>query len=349
MITSGRRRAVAALFLFIAMGLGAQSSEQEPVTFGFDLLPFVGTSSAMPQARRIVSLNLVGGLSGGVEQAELGGVFNITTGEVSGVQLAGTGNVVTGAVDGLQGSGTANVVTGPVSGLQGAGTANVVVGDIQGLQAAGSANVVVGGMQGLQGAGAVNVVTRDVQGLQLGVLNVTAGEVEGGQIGILNYALASTGSIGLISVVPKGFLDVEFFTSEEGLALSGIRHGDGKIYNVYYAGSRFAPNGTDFAYGLGLGWQTPLAQSWSLNIDVTTTHVVFGGNFDKGSALIKLRPMASWRTGPRFALFGGPTLTLHATEADTNELDYLEMWSLDSGNDVDAGMWLGATVGVRVF
>jgi hypothetical protein len=311
---------------------------------------------------------------------ELGSLLNINTGSMQGVQLAGSANVVTADVDGVQGAGALNIVTASLNGLQGAGAGNIIVGDVNGLQVAGAGNVVAGESNGLQGAGAANVVsggsnglqgagaanvvvghvggaqlsgglnltTGDLQGMQLGVANITAGEVEGLQLGIFNYATDSTASIGLVSIVPRGFTDIEIFGSEEGLALAGLRHGTERIYNVYYLGSRLSGDEADFAYGLGLGWRRSLGRVWELNIDTTATQVVQDGNFEDGNTLTKLRTLASWRGGPNFALFGGPTFTLHLTDTDTEEFDYLELWSFtDDDDEIHAAMWVGATVGLR--
>lgn len=366
-----RRPALMTLFLaallLVAGSAVAQEdeSDQETIKFGFDFFPFVGTSSALPNASREVSMNLIGGLSGGIEKAELGGVFNVTTGSVDGAQLAGTANVVmedvngaqlagslniaSGSVNGIQGAGAVNVAGEGTSGLQGAGALNIATGDVAGFQGAGAANIVVGNVMGAQGAGAANIVTGDVVGLQLGVLNIAAGEVTGGQVGIFNYARASTASIGLISIVPEGFTDFEIFASEEGLTLAGLRHGTARIYNVYYAGARLTADGADFAYGLGLGWRRPFTTAWELNIDVTGTHIVTDGRWEEGDSLTKLRTLGSWRASDAFAVFGGPTLTLHLTETDTGEFSDLQLWSLTDNDDIHAGMWIGATLGVRIF
>lgn len=107
---------------------------------GADLLPWVGTSS-IPRGRsatRVLSLNVVAGLSGGLEGVEIGSVGNLQTRFVCGLQIAGA----------------ANVVTGPVRGMQIAGVVNVATGDVHGVQ-----------------LGVVNYAAR-VRGVQLGVLNV---------------------------------------------------------------------------------------------------------------------------------------------------------------------------------
>lgn len=201
---------------------------EEPVPFGFDFLPYAGSSSHAPARRRVVSLNLIGGLSGGIDAFELGLVFNVDQGLVSGLQLAGALNLVLADLAGVQWAGVANVVTGevrgaqaapinyargrvlggqlgalnlagPVVGLQ-AGALDIASGRVLGLQL-GALNIADGEAQGLQASAlniagrvrgaqlaAVNVVGGDVRGAQIGALNVTDGGVRGAQIGTLNIA-----------------------------------------------------------------------------------------------------------------------------------------------------------------
>lgn len=157
---------------------------QEPVPFGFDFLPYAGTSSNAPERRRVVSLNFIGGLSGGIDAFELGLVFNVDQGLVSGLQLAGALNLVSADLAGIQWAGLANVVTGEVRGAQSA-PFNYARGRVRGGQL-GALNL-AGPVAGVQ-AGALNIAAGPVLGLQLGALNVAGGEVEGLQAAALNVA-----------------------------------------------------------------------------------------------------------------------------------------------------------------
>ncbi|WP_230470384.1 carbohydrate-binding domain-containing protein [Lujinxingia vulgaris] len=175
-------------------------SGDDAIVFGLDLFPYVGTSSALPDAPRVVSFNMVGGLSGGTRLFELGGAFNVTRGDVQGFQLGGAANInagdragmqVAGAlntnggdVSGLGVGGAANINAGSVEGLQVAGALNINGGDVSGLGVAGAANVNGGSVQGLQVAGALNLNPQAFEGAQVGgALNLTRGDVQGLQIG----------------------------------------------------------------------------------------------------------------------------------------------------------------------
>lgn len=170
-----------------------------------------------------VSINIFGGLHGGVNGFEAGGFANVIKNDVNGVQAAGFSNTVLGNVRGVQaagfvnvakgkvdgvqgagfvnvaiesstavqGSGFANVIRGDNAGFQGSGFSNVVTGDLKGAQATGFSNVVRGELDGFQGAGFSNVTIGDVDGAQVaGFVNVAKGNVRGGQgAGFINVAV----------------------------------------------------------------------------------------------------------------------------------------------------------------
>lgn len=120
-----------------------------------------------------VSLNLLVGLSGGVEAFEAGGLINIDRYFVDGFQVAGFGNTVGGHVRGAQVSGFYNVNGTALNGFQGSGFVNVAGGSVRGAQATGFVNVAGRSVNGFQGAGFVNVAGAEVTGAQVsGFVNV---------------------------------------------------------------------------------------------------------------------------------------------------------------------------------
>lgn len=156
------------------------------------------------------SINMLIGLSGGVQGFELGGLHNTTKGDVRGVQLAGLGNVSTGVVNGLQigglynvdvnltkgliAAGIANVVTGPSAGAHFAGITNVTLRESWSFQASGISNVSVEGNHGMQIAGISNYNGKESEGAQLaGIANVNLAEHNSFQLaGIANVAINTT-------------------------------------------------------------------------------------------------------------------------------------------------------------
>lgn len=287
---------------------------QTEVFAGFDLFPLLGTSTALPEARRTVSLNLIGGVSGGIDAFELGSTFNLTLGPVRGAQLTMGANAS---------------------------------GDLAGLQLAGAANV-ADEVRGAQLTVGANVANGDVQGLQLSTVNV-AGRVDGLQLGVVNVARTSTASVGLISILTNGFTELEVFGSDEGLAMAGIRHGGDHVYNLYYAGARLIGERPQFAFGLGLGWRHRFSPTFEFSSDVTATGLADRTAFSGATALFKLRSLASWRPTSKVALFAGPTLTTLLTRTDSPLLDRTFWEFTDSGDETRIGTWIGGTLGARFF
>ncbi len=163
----------------------------------FSLLPTVSTNG--PLAGSVVnhaSLNLIGGYARGVDGAEVGGVFNILSENMTGAQVGGAVNLVGGRMRGVQVSGAINHTMGSVQGLQFAGASNTVWDTLSGVQVAGGVNVVKRGMTGTQVAGAVNVTLGDMDGVQVaGGMNVAHGVVRKSQVaGGLNYARTVQGA-----------------------------------------------------------------------------------------------------------------------------------------------------------
>lgn len=306
-----------------------QSEEQEePLAFGFDLLPFLGTSSSSPDRRRVVSLNLGGGLSGGIDLVEVAPGFNISTGDLRGAQIAGG--------------------------------FNIVAADVEAAQIAGGFNIASGLVDGVQVAGGFNVAGGEVTGVQVAPINVAGGHVNGVQIGVVNIARSADVGVGIIGIYTDGYLQAEAFGSDDGLLMGGIRHGSGSFYNVYFVGTRpFADGEAPLSYGLGVGWRAAISDRTDFSLDLTATTVVGGGtdwSWRDQYNLFKLRPMLSVDVFDGIALFGGPTVTLlvdadsHGSSSDVDELALIGGWELtDEGDDATVGIWPGFTVGARFF
>jgi hypothetical protein len=175
-------------------------------TVQFSLIPFVGTNHALSgNVINDYSLNLLGGYSLGVKKIELGGMFNIVSGNVNSAQLAGVFNAVGGDVTGVQMAGIFNANRGSVQGAQFAGVFNLnwngvkyfaAAGMInltrhgsQAVQAAGIGNVTIGKQESPHLAGLFNFSTDDVKSQIAGCYNFTAHNVKGWQVaGVVNFA-----------------------------------------------------------------------------------------------------------------------------------------------------------------
>jgi hypothetical protein len=172
---------LAFLYIFAA---GQTDSEPEIRSFQLSLVPFIGTEGTYAADNIYkVSLNILGGFTGGVDGVEFGGFLNVNRFSMTGLQGSGFANVVNGPVRGLQAAGFINANNGFTEGLQGAGFGNVINGNARALQGAGFGNIITGNMAGIQAAGFGNVTAGRTEGIQVaGFGNVTAGGIEGIQL-----------------------------------------------------------------------------------------------------------------------------------------------------------------------
>jgi hypothetical protein len=169
-------------------------------------LPFIGTNHALSaNVINDYSVNILGGFSMGVRKLEIGGIFNIVTGDVKGAQFAGTFNAVGGNVTGGQFAGVFNANRGNVDGAQLAGVFNFTWGEVDkfraagvfnfarngsnAVQLAGVSNMTVGNQDKPHLAGAFNLTTGNAKTQIAGSFNMAARDVHGWQgAGVLNFA-----------------------------------------------------------------------------------------------------------------------------------------------------------------
>ncbi len=163
--------------------------------------PFSTHGRMNAQVVNKVSVNIIGGYSGGTDLFEFGGVFNINKKNVKHFQAAGVFNNVGGSVGGFQFAGVYNMVQDSVRGMQGAGVSNVTKGNVEGVQITGVYNKAKN-VDGAQLAGVANIAKGVVKGTQLSSIYNKAKSVKGWQIGLINKVTdANTGySLGLINI-----------------------------------------------------------------------------------------------------------------------------------------------------
>ena len=239
-----------------------------PLSIG--LVPGLGFPPSSGDARKIVSVNALIGISWGIAGFEASGIMNITSHDVSGGQVAGIGNTVGGSLVGLQSGGVFNIVEGHAAGvqaagvfnvakkgggvLQGSGVFNMVEADVVGAQVTGVFNFSPG-IQGLQIAGVANVADGPVRGMQIGGVFNYAGamrgvqiafanagtDVAGLQVGVVNIAEAARGlQIGLVNVsgslagLPLGLINIV----GDGLMLFSVAWDDRGYGSVEFASGK---------------------------------------------------------------------------------------------------------------
>ncbi len=247
-----------------ASDVGSTTGETPPLlVVGADFVPYVGSSSS-PRGRasaRMVSFNLIGGLSAGLTGFELGSVFNLQTGVVRGAQIAGAFNLVEGNLSGAQIAGLLNYSGALEGGLELGGLANLATGDIEGAQIGGIGNLARGSARGLQFGGLLNFVTEDVVGSQIagamnyakagatglelaGVANVVPGPLVGGQIaGAFNLGQAPVKGLQLAGVANVAVGGMK------GAAVAPVNVATGQVHGVQIGVVNIAER-TDFSLGV---------------------------------------------------------------------------------------------------
>ncbi len=156
--------------------------------YQFSIIPGIGTHGKMnPQVVNGISINLIGGYSGGTSIVEVGGIFNIDKRDVKSCQIAGAVNLVGGKMDGVQISSLYNEVNDTIRGTQIAGLANVAKKEVKGIQIASLYNK-----------------AKNIKGLQIGFVNVTDG-TDGTSVGFINISKGKRAKhrVGFILRVPR--------------------------------------------------------------------------------------------------------------------------------------------------
>jgi hypothetical protein len=319
------------------------------------------------------SLNLLSGITGGVNGVELGGLYNRNKQYVKGVQVAGILNYTGGFSKGLQMGGVNNTVK-KTSNVQLAGIFNNTVELNDGLQAGGIFNI-AGKSSGAQIAGVFNCAKTSSAVQLAGIMNLTK---EGNKIqisGILNNAQTSTTQISLLNIAGNtGFqmglvnisgsddavmLGLLNFAKKGGLVEIGLSTGD------YIYGAANLITGTDRLYsiislgmhtsalsiGTGVGTRISLNPSKKDGIHLELVHNNFyridfkDTNLD--AWLEQFRIFYSKRIN-RLTLYGGPTVNVLLRDADfTKAKDPLYSILNNRGTKRNFDLWAGIEAGIR--
>jgi hypothetical protein len=316
------------------------------------------------------SLNILGGYSGGVNGAELGGLFNIDKkdvryfqaaglfnvvgGSLRGVQLGGINNTVLGNTNAFQVAGINNHVVGKFSGLQMAGVYNHAADSVKGLQVAGVGNFARKKIAGTQIAGVANFANREITGTQVaGVINY-AKKIHGVQIGLVNIADSSDGvSIGLLNFVVNGYHKLSFSSDEFINTNAAIKTGTKKFYNILQAGINLNnKNEKAYSFGYGLGSELSLGKTLSINPEISSQQLYLG-SWDYLNLLNRFRLNVDIRLGKYISLFGGPSFNVYYSHQQNPIAGYKAplppsgYHTFDFSNQVKG--WIGWNAGINFF
>lgn len=285
-------------------------------------------------------LNLTGAVTG----LQLGGGANIARGSLKGVQVSGVFNLAGATTTGVQITGVFNRTPGSMTGFQGTGVANEA-GALVGLQVAGALNLSSQSVRGAQIAGGVNLARETVSGIQIaGGLN-RAGTLRGLQIGTVNLAVRGDGAqIGVFNYVRETGLAVDVWINETGVLATAVRGGTRHV-PTYLGIAR--PLQTNRHVG-GVVWGIGYHRPWSDRIFTGVDALGYQYYGDGHSVYATLRAAFGYQLSRRFALFGGPSFNVFASnDTDGGEFDF---WTLSRGKSGNTN-WrtsIGMSTGVRI-
>lgn len=302
----------------------------------------------------------------GFTGAQMSGVYNQTGSDSKGAQLSGAINHSAGTTEGVQAAGAVNVSRGTVHGAQMAGAINYSQG-VDGAQIAGAVNVNIDTTSGTQIAGAINYA-RSVKGAQIaGAVNVSIDTVHGAQIsgvvnyarilkgvqiGVVNYADSSDGySIGLISIVRRGYHQVQVYTNEIMDLNVAYKSGNRKLYSLLLAGMSFGDKRA-YSFGYGVGHDFKLSSVNTITAEISSQYL-YVGNWNSSNSLVRLQTAWNRRLSKNINLFAGPSFTIYYSDKldvsdPHHEIKVPRHYSpFDLGGGVTA--WFGWHIGIGFF
>lgn len=299
------------------------------------------------------SFNVLGGYSGGVNGAELGGIFNLNKKDVQFAQVAGVVNIVGGNMKGVQVAGVHNMVLDSVTGVQVGGVVNFVMGSFTGGQVGGVINYTNHAVTGLQVAGVGNVSGREMNGVQIGGVFNYAKKLNGVQIGLINIADSSDGySIGLINVVLKGYHKLALYSTEVMPFNAAFKTGNHKLYSILLGGAHPDTGRRVVSFGYGIGTERRLGKQFSLNLEASTQYV-FLGSWEYTNLLTRATVNLHWKISKHFSLFAGPAFSVYQSDQDVKFHGYAYPIPETAYKTVSLGGnrtgWLGWTGGIHLF
>lgn len=297
--------------------------------YQMSLVPGAGTQGKLSsQVVNKVSINLIGGYTGGTHGAEIAGAFNINKRNVEYFQAAGLFNTVLGSVKGIQMGGLYNTVADSVNGFQAGGLFNTVWGTTSGAQISGAYNYTGGNLTGIQISGAFSQVEDTLSGVQIAGIVNSAGHLSGLQVGLVNFAESSDGvSIGLLNFIKNGKLDIQAYTSEVFPTALAFKTGTSRFYTSLVLAGNFINDPVRYSFGLYLGTEVKINDRWTTMLEVGQNFMA-SGKWDNSTSFLRFQPELHFLISPRISVFAGPSLSAYRSSSDValtkNALAYFE-------------------------
>ena len=321
------------------------------------------------QVTNNISLNVLGGYTGGVNGVEVGGLFNINKRNVKyaqvagllningesmfGAQVAGLNNTVLGGVNGVHAAGISNIVRGQLNGVQVAGIYNHVSNTVKGIQVAGISNFAKEKVNGMQISGIGNIAYRQMNGIQVGGIFNYAKRLRGVQIGLINISDTSEGySIGLLNIILKGYHKLAITSNELMNVNASFKTGNKKLYSILMAGYNHGNDAKIYSFGYGIGNEVKLNNHLSINPELSAQYLYRGNIFDL-NLLGKFNLDLHLNFGKHFSIFGGPSFNAYYTNQQIAVPGYKSVLPKEGFKTFKVTSqtegWIGWNIGVSFF
>jgi hypothetical protein len=246
------------------------------------------------------SLNILFGLNGGVNGAEIGGLMNYNKGEVKWFQLAGITNINEKQSRGLILSGVSNIVMDSSSGALISGVFNYSKYEAKGFQLS-----------------TINIAATEFSGFQLGVFNY-ANKLDGVQLGVVNIVgnVESGVPIGLITIVKNdGHYEFEATAGEVLYANLNYKMGIEQFYTIFKAGYSSYKSKPVYSYGFGFGGNVSLAEKHKISIDLSANNIVYDNNWSGELNLLNKADFNyKYSISEKLSLMAGPSFNVYVTQ-----------------------------------
>jgi hypothetical protein len=328
------------LMILVSINIVAQENNglkirKVQVTFAYP----VGSSGTISMKySNNFSFNILYGLNGGVNGAEVGSVLNYNKGEVKGFQLSGVSNINTGYSEGFLFSGVSNICMDSTSGLFVSGALNYSKQNAKGFQLA-----------------TANISANEFSGFQLGVLNY-AKKLKGFQLGVFNYLNNSEGAlpIGIFSIVRNGHYELEFTGGEVIFSNLNYKMGVERFYTIFKVGYSSYKNSPVYSFGLGFGRNISISGKQKISIDLSYNQIVYNNNWNSGKLNILNKADFNYKysVSEKFSLLIGPSFNVYETEkkvdGEYGTLNIPYNFYTTEGTSSKLFIWLGINAGLSL-
>lgn len=334
-----RLKLVSILVLLVSKQLVAQENDKlktrkAQVTFAYPIGS--GGTSSMEYSNNF-SFNILYGLNGGVNGAEVGSILNYNKGEVKGFQLSGVSNINTKYSNGFLLSGVSNICKDSTSGVFVSGVINYSGQNSKGFQLA-----------------TANFAANEFKGFQLGVFNY-AKTLKGVQLGVFNYLNDGEKAlpIGIFSIVKNGHYEFELTGGEVIYANLNYKMGVERFYTIFKTGYSSYQNNPVYSYGLGFGGNISITEKQKISIDLSANQIVYNNNWDSNlNILNKADFNYKYSISENFSLLIGPSFNVYVTEeiidGEYGTLNIPYTLFTNQGTSSKLFAWIGINAGLSL-